>query len=83
MCIFLRHYATQKGEKKTNVKALPPMNGYLSSQKQIVVSSIQDNSASTEETSASSGFCQCRCTCGGWWRSIYSNFAVFTGLFHV
>lgn len=59
-----RHYATQKGEKKTNVKALPPMNGYLSSQKQIVVSSIQDNSASTEETSASSGLCQCRCTCG-------------------
>ncbi|PFX32120.1 Immunoglobulin superfamily DCC subclass member 4 [Stylophora pistillata] len=59
-----RHSVLQKSEKKANVKTLPPMNVSLPSHKQMALSSKQDNSGSTEETSASSGFCQCRCTCG-------------------
>jgi len=40
------------------------LNEFLPHHQQIVASARQDNSASTEETSASSGMCQCRCTCG-------------------
>lgn len=64
--LTFRQVPLNHSTEKATVNGLPPLNGFLSSQhQQIAIHARQDNSASTEETSASSGMCQCRCTCGG------------------
>ena len=76
---LFRKVPLKQSREKTTVNGLPPLNEFLPHHQQIVVSARQDNSASTEETSASSGMCQCRCTCGGERTSTTSYKLVFCG----
>lgn len=62
---FFRQVPVNQGREKAPVNGHSPLHGFLPHHQQIILSGKQDNSASTEETSASSGMCQCRCTCGG------------------
>lgn len=57
---FFRQAPVNQSKGKAHVNGFLPTN-----HQQIAVSGRQDNSGSTDETSASSGVCQCRCTCGG------------------
>lgn len=64
-CTFFRQVPINQSKEKAPVNGLPCLNGLLPNHQQIVAAGKVDNSASTEETSASSGMCRCRCTCGG------------------